>query len=152
VVRVIENGDAITLAIDGESVALGAEEVLASAVQREGYAAMAGDGYLVALDTELTRELVAERLAREVIRRVNDWRKAAGLNIDDRIAVQYAASPDLEEAIALHREYIMAETLAISFEAGSPDGSGFDASDSFVGESLRVELKQASVAGATSPG
>jgi isoleucyl-tRNA synthetase len=111
---------------------------------------MAGDGYLVALDTELTPELIAERLARETVRRVNDWRKAAGLNIDDRIAVRYEASSRLEEAISRHRDYIMGETLALSFEPGSPRGDGFDASDSFVGESLRVELKVASAAHAES--
>jgi isoleucyl-tRNA synthetase len=152
VAAAVESGAEITLEVDGERIALGPEGVLTSAVQREGYAAMAGDGYLVALDTELTPELVAERLAREVIRRVNDWRKAAGLNIDDRIAVRYEASPRLEEAISRHREYITGETLALSFEPGSPEGNGFDASDSFVGESLRVELKALSAAHAESAG
>jgi isoleucyl-tRNA synthetase len=150
VVRAIESGQVITLDVNGDEVVLGPTDVLTSAVRREGYAAMGGDGYLVALDTELTRDLFAERLAREVIRRINDWRKAAGLNIDDRIAVRYEASPDLREAMELHRNYIMGETLTVKFDAGDLTGRGFSASDSFAGQTVRVELEGASDAAARS--
>jgi isoleucyl-tRNA synthetase len=143
-VSILERGEELILEVNGETVVLGRSDVLTEAVQREGYAAMAGDGYLVALDTELSRELVLERLAREVIRRLNDWRKAAGLNIDDRISVVYEATPDLKEAIAQHREYIMGETLAVRFEAGEPRGRGFDARDSFADQTLHAELRVAS--------
>lgn len=144
VVRAIESGDDVVLMVEGQQIVLGPSDVLVSAVQREGYAAMAGDGYLVALDTELTPALFAERLAREVIRRVNDWRKAAGLNIDDRIRVRYHATEELNDAIALHREYIMGETLSVTFEAGDLMGRGFDASDTFAGQTVRIELESVS--------
>jgi isoleucyl-tRNA synthetase len=91
-------------------------------------------------------------LAREVIRRINDWRKAAGLNIDDRIAVRYEASPQLDEAVEVHRKYIMEEILAVSFEPGAPTGRGFDARDSFAGQTLRVELEAVSTGLANSAG
>jgi isoleucyl-tRNA synthetase len=152
VVRSIEHGDGIRLDVDGQEIILEPSDVLTSAVQREGYAAMAADGYLVALDTELTGELIAERLAREVIRRINDWRKTAGLNIDDRIAVRYDASPQLDEAIEAHRKYIMEETLAVTFEPGAPSGRGFDARDSFAGQTLWVELEGVSAGLAHSAG
>ena len=121
----VESGRELPLEVNGETIVLAPSDVLIEAVQREGYAAMAGDGYLVALDTELSRELIAERLAREVIRRVNDWRKAAGLNVEDRILLRYEATPELEEAILAHREYIMGETLANEFGPGEPTGQGY---------------------------
>jgi isoleucyl-tRNA synthetase len=140
IVAAIEDGQDLPLEVEGETIVLGPSDILVEAVQREGYAAMSGDGYLVALDTELSRELFAERLAREVIRRVNDWRKAAGLNVDDRISVRYEASPELEEAIKVHRAYIMGETLAVDFAAGEPTGQGYNAEDSFADQTFHVEL------------
>jgi isoleucyl-tRNA synthetase len=140
VVATVEGGQDLLLEVKDETVVLGPSDLLIEAVQRDGYAAMSGDGYLVALDTELSRELFAERLAREVIRRVNDWRKAAGLNVDDRISVAYEASPELEEAIVAHRAYIMGETLAVDFESGDPTGRGYDAGDSFADQTFHVEL------------
>lgn len=144
VVAALERGQGLTLEVDGDRVVLEPTDLLTSAVQREGFAAMAGDGFLVALDTELTPELIAERLAREVIRRVNDWRKLAGLNVDDRIVVRYEASPELARAMDLHQKYIMGETLAVSFQAGHLVGRGFDAGDAFADQTLRVELESVS--------
>ena len=142
VVRAMEAGGSVRIDVNGEPVDLQPSDILAAATHREGYAAMAGDGYLVALDTQLTPDLVSERLAREVIRRVNDWRKLAGLQIEDRIAVKYGASSQLRDAIERHRPYIMGETLAVSFEEGDAGAAGFAGSDTFVDQTLRIHLEK----------
>ena len=68
---------------------------------------------LITLDTEITPELKREGLMREVIRHVQSARKAAGLNVDDRINVVLATEDkDLGAAIAEHIETIKSETLA----------------------------------------
>ena len=70
----------------------------------------------ISLDTNLTDELKREGMAREVIRFVQNARKQAGLNIDDRIHLTLVTNdPELEQAIAEHSELIQAETLAESF-------------------------------------
>ena len=75
--------------------------------------ATANDGeLLVALDPRLTPELVAEGRAREVVNRLQTARKEAGLDYADRIRVRYSAAPELEAAIATHRDWISGETLA----------------------------------------
>lgn len=67
----------------------------------------------VRLDTELTDELRREGQAREIIRLVQNARKQAGLQVDDRIRLQLVADdPNLRQAIAEHAETIAAETLA----------------------------------------
>ncbi|HEX6508874.1 MAG TPA: DUF5915 domain-containing protein, partial [Chloroflexota bacterium] len=142
VVRSVERGEGITLHLDGSELQLAPDDVLTSATQRAGFAAMADDGYLVALDTQPTPELLYEGLAREAIRRVNDWRKAAGLNVDDRITVRYQATPELAAAIDTHKPYIMGETLSTRFELGEPVGRGFDASATFSEQTLRVEIER----------
>jgi isoleucyl-tRNA synthetase len=117
-------------------------DLIVSSQEREGYAAMSSDGYLVALDTRLTDELVAEGLARDVVRRVNEWRKAAGFRIEDRIRLRYEASERLSAAVEEHAAYIRTETLCVSLESGLR-GSGFSAEAEFGGEHLRVEIERA---------
>ncbi len=146
IARLSEEGVGVVLDLGGTDVQLEPGDVLVSATQREGYAAMSGNGYLVALDTELTPELLSERLARETIRRINDWRKSAGFNIDDRIEVRYEASPGLDAAIAANRSYIMGETLAATLQPSPFTGRGFVAEDTFVDEWLRAELQLRAVA------
>ena len=81
--------------------------------------ATAGDReLLVVLDTELTPELVAEGRAREVVNRIQNARKEAGLDYADRIRVRYTAAPELEAAIAAHRDWISGETLAVGWSDG----------------------------------
>ncbi|GAA0520235.1 isoleucine--tRNA ligase [Saccharopolyspora subtropica] len=81
-----------------------------------------GDG-LVVLDTEVTAELAAEGLARDVVRVVQQARKAADFEVSDRIAVTVEAPAEVLAAIEAHREFIAGETLAESLETGStPDG------------------------------
>ena len=126
-----------------EEVTLAPSDVLVDVHEREGYAAMAEGGYLVALDTRLTDDLIAEGLARDVVRRINDWRKEAGFEVQDRIHVRYQASPRLAAAIVQFAAFICAETLAVSLEEAAPTRSGFAAEADFGGESLRVELERA---------
>ena len=86
---------------------------------REGFAVVDGDGFAVALDTELTPELRLEGAARDVIRSVQQLRKDAGLDVTDRIVLRYPqADSDAAAAFAAHGQWIAGETLAESVEPG----------------------------------
>ena len=70
-------------------------------------------GEVVAIDEEITPELKREGYMREVIRHVQAARKAAGLNIDDRISLQLDTDDaELAQALEEHYDTIYAETLA----------------------------------------
>ena len=84
-----------------------------------GYAVAEEGGLVVALETALSPELVAEGLAREVVRRVQDLRKDAGLRVEDRIRVRYAGAAQVETAIETFAETIGRETLARAIERSS---------------------------------
>ena len=142
VARSVERGQTVRLSLTGDTIELLPHEVLAEAREREGYAAMADGGYLVVLDTRLDRELLHEGLAREVVHRINDWRKAAGFKIENRIAVRYEAGPGLAVAIEEHREYICRETLATSLVKGPPLDGEFQAEALIEKERLTVGLKR----------
>jgi isoleucyl-tRNA synthetase len=143
VAAAVQRGEDIMLDLDGDRVSLGPTDVLVDVHEREGFAAMAESGYLAALDTRLTEELIAEGLVRDVVRRLNEWRKDAGLDLQDRIQVRYEASERLAGAIKQFRDFICAETLAVSLDAGDSDGSAFNGEAEFGGETLRVGLQRA---------
>ena len=84
----------------------------------EGFACGEDAGYLTALDTSLTNELVREGIAREMIRSIQDARKQAGLEVSDRIVLGVSGSAGVEDALREHREYLMAETLATDWQVG----------------------------------
>ena len=86
---------------------------------REGYAVADGDGFAVALDTEITPELRLEGVVRDVIRTIQVRRQDMGLEVTDRIRITYPASDgDVSRAFAEHGEWIARETLAVAVEPG----------------------------------
>jgi len=134
-------GQSFSLKIEGELVEILPQEVEVRVVAKEGFAVANEGGLLAALVTELTPELAEEGLAREFVRRVQDLRKQAGLDIADRIEVYFLVSPALSQAILAFQEYIQNETLAVRM---IPDEIPSDlpiGEDSFDGETMRVGLK-----------
>ncbi|OQY35967.1 MAG: isoleucine--tRNA ligase, partial [Anaerolineaceae bacterium 4572_5.1] len=87
----VEAGEAVTLSVAGESVMLSPEEILVQTEAAEGLSTVDGKLLTVAIDTTITPELRAEGLAREIVRRVQEQRKKADFNIEDRITAWYAA-------------------------------------------------------------
>jgi len=69
------------------------------------------------LDTELDAELIRSGYAREMVNRIQRYRKDLGFKVTDRIAVRYGGDAELLTAAAAHAEYISSETLAVSFLA-----------------------------------
>jgi isoleucyl-tRNA synthetase len=105
-------GEAFEIDVGGEKISLDAADVLIETSSAEGYACGEDAGYLTALDTSQTEELVREGLARELIRTVQEARKQAGLEVSDRIVLGISGSRGVETALAEYRDYLMAETLA----------------------------------------
>jgi len=119
-----EAGQPIVLTVDGQALELAPEAVLVESSSPEGYAVAESGGLLVALDTAVTPELRAEGLARELVRNIQDARKAAGFAIADRIVVALDGGGDELAAVAqVWGEYIRAETLADALQLG-PAGAG----------------------------
>jgi isoleucyl-tRNA synthetase len=114
-------GESFDIEVAGETLTLGGDDVLIETSSAEGYACAEDGGYLSALDTTLSDDLVDEGFAREVVRSVQDARKQAGLEVSDRIVLGVSGSGAIERALAGHRDYIMAETLAIEWDTGQSD-------------------------------
>ncbi|AYG05132.1 isoleucine--tRNA ligase [Gryllotalpicola protaetiae] len=80
----------------------------------EALALLPGGGFVL-LDTHVTPELAAEGTARDLIRSVQDARKAAGLDVSDRIRLRLTLETESARAARTHAELIAAETLAVDY-------------------------------------
>lgn len=99
-----------------------------------------GQGFII--DENMTPELMYEGLMREIVRFVQNARKDAGLNVDDRISLVLTTdSPEVTRSISIHKDTIMSETLATEL---SDALKGYDyAKEATVdGHSLTVEIKK----------
>jgi len=136
-------GESIAVMVNGEELLLQPDEVEVRIQAREGYAVGAEGAYLAALVTDLTPELVQEGLAREFVRRVQDLRKTAKLEIADRIVLYYKATPGLSEAIKTFSDYIQTETLTVELIAGEIPTDSVPFDDEFDNEKVSLGLKKA---------
>jgi len=105
-------------------------------------------GDVLALDLELTPALKAEGMMREVVRHIQSARKAAGLNVDDRIVLSLVAEGAVQAAITEHATTIGEEVLAthlsydVATELLTEEGSYTNAV-SIDGDSLTITLHKA---------
>lgn len=133
-------GESIPLEIAGKTLEIFPEEVEVRLQAKEGYSVASEGAYLAALVTELTPELISEGLAREFVRRVQDLRKAADLDIADRIKLYYTATPVLQLAVDDYRDYIKTETLALELINEQPAEGTFTVEDEFDMEKVVVGI------------
>src|SRR5262249_39587342 len=110
----------------------------------DGWVGIADRGTQLALDTRITDELAADGMARDVVRHVQDARKKAGLQMEDRIELYlHTESAKLSQAIARHRDYIMAETLVARWSDTPLQGDGvYQSQVSVDGQALQIGLRR----------
>jgi isoleucyl-tRNA synthetase len=108
-----------TLHVGGETVQVLRSDVEILTDDIPGWLLATEGAYTVALDIQITPELLREGLARELVNKIQNLRKSSGLEVTDRIHILVQNHPALIEAIESNKEYICAETLANSIEISS---------------------------------
>ncbi len=116
----LEKNGVISIDLDGTSVDIELADVKVISEDIPGWL-VANEGDLtVALDIDVTPELMREGLAREIINRVQNIRKSRGYDITDHINLLFVPSPEIEEVLAGFGGYIGAQVLADSITTGEP--------------------------------
>jgi isoleucyl-tRNA synthetase len=138
--KTLQSGSPLKVTVDGTSYDILAEEVEVKAQAKTGFAVAEDGAYVAALVTDLTPELVAEGLAREFVRRVQDLRKSADLDVADRIDLFVEASAGLKSAVEAHKDYITAETLTVNLNFSAAPANASVVEDAFEGETVKVGL------------
>ncbi|MDY6249580.1 MAG: isoleucine--tRNA ligase [Bacteroidaceae bacterium] len=119
----LEGQGACTLDIEGgQAVTIERDDVEIISQDMPGWSVVSEGALTVALDINLTPELLCEGLAREIVKRIQTHRKDSGFEITDRIKVTFEPQPQLQEAVAKHGSYISAQVLADEINFG-PIGS-----------------------------
>jgi len=115
----VKKAGGLLVSIDGEDYQLTKEDVVVEQVWPEHLAGADGPAFGIALNTELTGELIAEGTARDIVRHVQQLRKDADLEMDARIRVRYETDDEkLAAAVDTWTDYIKTETLALGIARG----------------------------------
>ena len=143
VAKRVQAGQTVDVALADSAVGLEPGDLFVVPKVQDGWAGSADRGTQVAIDTRISEALAQEGMAREVVRHVQNVRRDAGLEMEDRIELYLATdSPELRQAIDAHREYIMVETLTVKW-ATEPLGEGAFRTDVKVdGHPLHIELRK----------
>jgi isoleucyl-tRNA synthetase len=120
----LEADGQVSISVEGEELSLGPDEISVSLEARPGFAAAAGGVGVVVLSTTLTDELLEEGLFREVLNRVQMFRKELDLEYTGRIRLTLAAPPKLIDAVRSRVEELAREALAVEVSLGAAPTDG----------------------------
>ena len=118
----LRSGAPMTLTSKGASFDLTKDEIIVKISSREGKSAVKGEGVTVAVDTQLTDELIQEGIVRDIVRKVQNMRKEAGLNVEDRIRVNCVLEDVAKTAMLKFKDYFCNEVLAMELNLDSDKG------------------------------
>jgi len=119
----IRAGEPITVQVGAETIEIQPDEVEVRSQPKPPYSTAEEPGCIVAVNTALTPELEAEGDARELVRRVQELRKHAGLELSDRIVTYVQGADRLARALARFGDYVAGETLSVRLEPSPPPDS-----------------------------
>jgi isoleucyl-tRNA synthetase len=109
---------AIGITVGDREHVLTKEDVILTMRPPEGYSVEREGSHAVALDLAIDDDLRREGRSREIVHAVQNARKTAGLQVEDRIELALFGTAELIDAAATHEEYIRGETLATALDFG----------------------------------
>ena len=102
---------------------------------------VANNGILtIALDIELTDELIEEGIARELINRIQNLRKSSGLEITDRIEIELEDRPEIHNAVLHCGDYIASQVLATKLELSNSEALKLSNSEALEMDGYKVNI------------
>ncbi len=137
-------GEAYTLALPGGGVVLNPGDYQISSEDMPGWLVASEGALTIALDVELTDDLRREGVARELVNRIQNLRKAAGFEVTDRIdTVVYADAQEIGAALASFGEWIGSQTLSRSVrQAPAAEVSDAAREVEWIDGSIWIEVKR----------
>lgn len=127
VAAAVRDGESVGIAVAGREHTLTAQDVLLTMKAPEGYSVEREGAHAVALDLTIDESLLREGRSREIVHAVQNARKSAGLEVEDRIELALGGDDSLVLIIVdeVHRGYVASETLAVSLSALPPHDEKF---------------------------
>ena len=108
----LEQSGKIDLLIDNKTLTLDLEDFEIATKDIPGWTVASNSTLTVALDLQLTEELINEGVARELVNRIQNLRKETGLEVTDKIILNLKNDESIVNAVEQNKDYICSETLA----------------------------------------
>lgn len=124
--KTLDTEGKLTLTLAGGTVELSADDVLIDTKQKEGVFTVSDKGVTVALDTDLTPELIEEGYVKELISKIQTMRKDSGFNVTDRITVSLAGNAKIYDVAKKNEAAIAAVVLADEINDNAESGKEWD--------------------------
>jgi isoleucyl-tRNA synthetase len=115
----------IDLDVESETIRIDSEGLEIVRTGLEGWTVETEGGLSVAVDTDLSEELVQEGIAREFVNRIQNMRKEANFEVTDRISIGFTGADNIKEAVVSMSDYIKKETLAEEIQISELEVSDF---------------------------
>jgi isoleucyl-tRNA synthetase len=126
VAAAVRDGAELGISVAGRDHTLSAQDVILTMKAPEGYSVEREGAHAVALDLTIDEDLLREGRSREIVHAVQNARKTAGLEVEDRIELALAGDPALIGAARAHADYIRGETLALALGLRGGDVAATD--------------------------
>lgn len=126
-IAAVEKNKGWTGTVNGETITLECADFEISTDDIPGWTVTTEGDITVALDVTITPELKQEGIARELINRIQNFRKEAGFDVTDKIEIKIETSGEIGEAIAANEAYISAEVLASKITVDKVENRQFSA-------------------------
>lgn len=134
----LNNGEIITLTIDGEELEVNKEMIDVRISAKEGFNVGMENNQFLILNTDLTSDLILEGIAREFVSKIQNIRKNIGLNISDRIVINFNGDDLIKAAVTNLEDYIANETLAVTINYDESISNRIDLN----GHEANIEIKK----------
>ncbi len=131
----------VELSLDGRNVVLAHDEIVIETKPKDNFVVQKSDGLMFGLNTYLTEDLLSEGVARDLVRHIQELRKEANFEMDDRIHLYYEGSEKIKQAVTQHSNYIKAETLSWDISDQVADGV-FTMEVKLSGEKVRLGVRK----------
>ncbi len=135
-----DGGEGIGISVGGREHTLTAQDVLLSMKAPDGYSVEREGAHAVALELTIDDSLLREGRSREIVHAVQNARKSAGLEVEDRIELILGGDEALLDSAREHEGYVRGETLAISLSLGEGNSTAMDYREQGEIEGLALEI------------
>jgi isoleucyl-tRNA synthetase len=140
-------GEGVGISVGDREHTLTEQDVILTMKPPEGYSVEREGAHAVALDLSIDDSLLREGRSREIVHAVQNARKTAGLEVEDRIELALDGDAALLDAAREHEEYVSGETLAVELSLGDGDPTAMDYREQSDIEGLALEIALSRVVG-----
>ncbi|KPK32493.1 MAG: isoleucyl-tRNA synthase [Chlamydiae bacterium SM23_39] len=124
-IKAVEKNN-VVIEIDNKKIEISPRDVEVKRVAKEGFIATSEDNLTIALDIQLTKDLILEGIAREIVNKINSMRKEHNFEVTDRIKVIFDTTDLVKKSFEKHKKYILGEILAVDVKFEKCVGTTLD--------------------------